>query len=79
MESVDVEHNGVWVAKGKECPSCAELQYPEGSIKPTDLNMVSDKDIRTGNWVHKLPSDWKELHNKIRRRNFSSVTTMEKL
>ncbi len=78
MESVDEDHSGNYVAVGVKC-ECGETCYPEGSVKPTDMNMVGDKDIRTGNWINKLPGDWKDFHNRVQKRTKSSISTMEKL
>lgn len=79
MWATDENYDGNWVPEGSKCPNCEALCFPENFSPPKTDNSVTDKDVRTGNWVHKLPGDWKDLNNKIATKYKSSITTMEKI
>lgn len=79
MWCTDHDYNGTWVPEGAKCPSCEVLCFPENFQPPKTDNSVTDKDVRTGAWVNKLPDEWKYMQNKIKNQNKSSITTMETL
>lgn len=79
MWARDENNDGNWVPQGTNCPSCETVCIPESFAGPKVDRSVTETDVRTGNWVNKLPGDWKDLNNTIAKRYKSSITTMEKI